>query len=118
MCYTIISTIIFIYYGESIGSRELTNKFQLLILLPYIIVVLVITSCSAVSSFSITDEKINNTINICCSNSTYSSKCDFMEKYGCESFNITSNEFNYIKTDSISICFLFIILCGFAQVFI
>lgn len=40
---------------------------------------------------------VENTMKLCCNSTTYLNKCDFMEKYGCESFDITENKFKFVR---------------------
>lgn len=101
MSYGIISMVVVIYFGESISSRVLTTKLSLIILGPSVGVCLAVFFCNLAVTSIIPDEKVNNTINICCSDISNSNKCDFMEKYGCESFNITRSQFNKVDYSEI-----------------
>lgn len=62
-------------------------------------------------------DKIYDIIEMCCENSTsYPSNCDFMEKYGCESNDITKNQFTGIIFDYIFINILGICICTISPV--
>lgn len=118
MAYMVISSIVCIYYGESLSAYAEYNFkiFYFVLILQLGIVAGVVVICTAISMNQITDEKVNKTMNICCTDLTISSKCNFMEKYGCESLNITMSQFDEIKYFPLVFAFLFLFISLFTLV--